>query len=469
MFDSRLHCTYSFEIYKYIGMEKHFASLKLFDSDTDWEIAETINYSQTPSSHQICVKQICERETQPNLVKQYSCEQIFNEHTTARQIKTLESVQTDNKISNEYQIKTESYFDSFTSPNKQCISSNILQASKFVSNKFNEILLDETKNVNPTNESEFSLHCSVANANTINKVDHFSSAQFRNPKKTMTETKTSGDAKIVNKKTYQEIKNKFRPLVLKNKISPKKKGNMCYYFMFSCSTLCLFPIILAMLLNLNIPTACNRATFFSNATQELQQKIHGQENAISNIISHVNQDVFYLKVLCLIGGTGVGKSYTANIIIKHFPVKEEILIYDTLLHYSTNRNILDSFDSYQLIIMENLKLRNLDIFSNMIDVLNKKKDKCITVIAIFNIEEVNNNLERTINLIQSISSINEVLANKKVDSLIVPYQPLNEETLQTCIIEAATISNLTLTSNQINEIKQNLLLSASGCKGAYAK
>lgn len=443
-------------------MEKKFASLKLLDSDTDnWKITETINYSETPSSQRICVDQICQRETQPNLVRQYNCEQIFNEHAIARQI-TLESVQTDNKVSNEL------YFDSFASLNRQfCKSSNILQAPKFVPNKpFNETLPDETENVNPTNESE--LHCSAANVNVINEVDYLSSVQFKNPKKTTT-AKATGDAKVANQKTYQEIKNKFRPLVLKNKISPKKKRNMCCY---SCSILCLFPIvtvILAMFLNLNIPTVCNRAMFFSNATQELQQKIHGQETAISNIIRHINQDVFHLKVLCLIGGTGVGKSYTANIIAKHFPLKEEIFIYDTLFPYFTNGNLLSLFDSYQLIIMENLKIKNLDIFSNIIDVINKKKGKCVTVIAIFNIQEVNNNLERTINFVQSINSINEALADKKVDSLIVSYEPLNEETLQTCIIEAATISNLTLTSNQINEIKQNLLLSASGCKGAYAK
>ncbi|KOX78449.1 hypothetical protein WN51_07856 [Melipona quadrifasciata] len=450
-------------------MEKKFASLKLLDSDTDdWKITETINYSQTPSSQRICVNQTCQREIQPNLVRQHSCEQIFNEHAIARQM-TLESVQIDNKISNECQTTTESYFDSFTSLNRQfCKSSNILQAPKFVPNKpFSEILPDKIENVNPTNESE--LHCSAANANAINEVDYLSSVQFKNPKKTVITAKASGDTKVVNQKTYQEIKSKFRPLVLKNKISPKKKRNMCCY---SCLILCLLPIatvILAMFLNLNIPTVCNRAMFFSNATQELQQKIHGQENAISNIIHHINQDISYLKVLSLIGGTGVGKSYTVDIIAKHFPLKEDIFIYDTLFPYSTNGNLLNLFDSYQLVIMENLKIKNLDIFSNIIDVLNKKKSKCITVIAIFNIQEVNNNLERTINFVQSINSINEALADKKVDSLIVPYQPLNEETLQTCIIEAATISNLTLTSNQINEIKQNLLLSASGCKGAYAK
>lgn len=244
---------------------------------------------------------------------------------------------------------------------------------------------------------------------------------------------------------------------------------MCYY---SCLTLGILPviaIIFALLLDLNVPTFCDRAMIFSNASQELQKKIHGQENAISQIIKHLNQDFFYLKVLCLIGGTGVGKSYTVDTIAKHFPFRKAIHTYDALLDYSMDINILNSLPSYQLFIMENLKIKDLDVFSNILDALSQKRDKCITIIAIFNVEEINDNLERKIDLIQSRNKIQEILIRKKIDSLIVPYQPLSEETLQTCIIEAATASDLTLTLDQINEIKKSLLQFGSGCKGAYAK
>lgn len=386
-----------------------------------------------------------------------------------RPVETPEIERTD-KTSNEYQMITEPYFDSFTSFNRQfCKNSNILQAPKFIPNKpLNEILSDEVENVNPTNESRFSLHCATTNANTINQ-DHFPSVQLRNCEKTIDEIKPNSDTKIVNKKTYQDIKNKFRPLVLKNKISPKKKINMCYCGCLTLSILPIIAVIIAMFLNLNIPTVCNRETFFLNATEELQQKINGQRNAMSQITTHLNQDIFYLKVLCLIGGTGVGKSYTAQIIAKHFPLKEKIFIYDILLNHHTDAHLSKSLDLYQLIILENLKIQNLDIFSNMIDILNQTKPQCVTVIAIFNIEEVNDNLERKIDLTQSINTIREALVHKKIDSLIVPYEPLNEETLQMCIVEAATNSGLTLTLDQINEVKQNLLLFGSGCKGAYAK
>lgn len=65
-------------------MEKHFASLKLLDSDTNWKITEDVNYSQTPSSQRISIKQMYQSETQPNLIRQYSFDHIFNEHVTAR-------------------------------------------------------------------------------------------------------------------------------------------------------------------------------------------------------------------------------------------------------------------------------------------------------------------------------------------------------------------------------------------------
>lgn len=318
------------------------------------------------------------------------------------------------------------------------------------------------------------LYCPIKNTitnvtDTKKEVEELSSVKLNNCEEVHTISEVKDVTKIIDEKTYQNIKKKFRPLVMKNKIAQKKKTNMCYY---SCLTLGILPvlaIIFALLLDLNLPTFCDRAMIFSNASQELQQKIHGQENAISQIIKHLNQDFFYLKVLCLIGGTGVGKSYTVGTIVKHFPFREAIHTYDALLDYSMDMNMLNSLPSYQLFIVENLKIKDLDVFSNILDALSQKRDKCITIIAIFNVEEINDNLERKIDLTQSTNKIQEILIRKKIDSLIVPYQPLSEETLQTCIIEAATASDLTLTLDQINEIKESLLQFGSGCKGAYAK
>ncbi|XP_071878018.1 uncharacterized protein [Bombus fervidus] len=449
-------------------MEKRFASLKLLQSDPNWKTMD-VSYSLTPSSQRVSIKQICVSETQPKLVRQFSYDPFSNEDVTASLVETSEIEQTDNKTFNEYHMTTNPHFDSFTFLNRQFSkNSNILQPPKFIPNKpLNETLSNKVENVNPTNESRSSLHRLKGNANTINQ-DHFPSVQLKNCEKTTAEIKPNNDTKIVNEKTYQDIKNKFRPLVLKNKNSPKKKTNMlcygCFFFM-----LLTILLMIVMSLDVSIPKFCNREMLFSNATRELQQKIYGQRNAVSQITTFLNQDTFYLKVLCLVGGTGVGKSYTAQIIAEHFPRYEKIFIYDMSFNHHIDAYLSNSLDLYELIILENLKMQNLDIFSNIIDVLNQTKSKCATVIAIFNIEEVNNNLERKIDFKKVMGDLYYELFYRKVDNLIVPYEPLNEEVLQMCIVDSATISGFTLTLDQINEIKQYLLLFGSGCKGAYAK
>lgn len=396
----------------------------------------------------------------------YKATRMINILSNFRQVETSKLMENENTC-NQYRTPTD--LTTFKSFQRQSYTSNhILQ--KFGPNKIsNEIFSNKVEDANATNESKFSSNCPIASIDTENKIDHVSLAQFRNCKEANNEAKTKDAIKSVNRKTYQDIKNKFRPLAIKSKISPKKKMNIYYY---SCLTLFILPIVFvvfAMFSITDIATVCNRATLFLNASQELQKKIHGQENAVSHIIKYLNKDTFYFKILCLIGGTGVGKSYTAQIITQHFPLQKDIFIYDGQLDHVTDMNTLNSFDSYQLLVVENLKIKDLDTFSNIISRLNKRKDKCITVIGIFNVEEVNDNLERKIDLIQSASTIHKALANKEIDNLIVPYQPLNSETIKICITEAAAASNLILTLDQINEIAENLLLFGNGCKRAYSK
>ncbi|XP_017887873.1 uncharacterized protein LOC108629616 [Ceratina calcarata] len=442
-------------------MEKDFAALKLLDSDADWNLTETVDYSKTPSSQRLHIRQTLESEKQFNLVRQFSYEQILDRNESIRQARSLESPRFDSEYRNEAQTT-----EFFKSPSRQSFKgNNILHAPKFeLRRTVSETQCNEVKNAIDTNKVTFRLPS--FKSNVPNQCPDGQPKDFDNINNVI---KQENVVTNVNKNTYQNVKSKLRPLVAKSKIPAKQKSHMCYY---SCLTLFALPIIamiLSLFVNLNVHTICHRATLFSNASQNLQQAIHGQDDSVSKIITHLDQDFFYLKVLCLVGGTGVGKSYTAEIIMKHFPLREEIFTYDLLVDPLSDETSLSSLESFHLIIMENLKLRNLDIFVNVIEKLSKKKDKCITIIAIFNVAEVDDNLKRKIDLAQSTNKIAEALAHKKIDSLIVPYQPLTEDVLEMCIIKAARDSDLKLTSNQINEIKQSLLQSGSGCKGAHAK
>ncbi|CAK9798255.1 hypothetical protein ANTQUA_LOCUS1564, partial [Anthophora quadrimaculata] len=451
-------------------MEKHFASLKLLDSDTDWKLTETVSYSKLPSSHGMAVKQIYQSNGKFNLVRQYSCGQIFDGRANASQLQVFETVQTDDEKCNDERQMTKSYSDEFKSTNwRFSTRNNILKAPKLMPKKIsNEIEHDKLENVSAVNAPTFTSYHYKDDTDVKHEINRVSCAETDKSERASAEIKRIDNTKEKNGSTYEDIKKRLRPLVVKKKNPTNKKINMYY----CCLTVCIIPVItviLALFSNLDTQPICNREMVFSNANLELQQKIHGQKTAISHIVRFFDEDYSHLKVLCLIGGTGVGKSYTAEIIRRNFPLKSGIFVYDAMLDHSINADILNSLNLQQLLIIENLKMKDLNIFGDIMDELKKIKDKCTTVLAIFNVEEVSNSLERKVDLVQSRNVIFQEMANKKIDFSIVSYEPLNEETLEICITEAALTSGFTLTNDQVNEIKQSLMVSGSGCKKAYSK
>ncbi|XP_034187205.2 uncharacterized protein LOC117607525 [Osmia lignaria lignaria] len=439
-------------------MEEHFAALKLLDADNDHKLTRTISYSELPSSRRICIEESYYSGNPSSLVRQYSCEQMFGKTTNSRQ------------FNNENEWQTIGPSSNFVEPaNWQfCKSNNIIHTPKFILPKqSSEIGCKETKNMNMLKDSKFSLRYSSTNTNISDEREHLLCSEPKNTEKA--EQKQFNVTNDNNRGTYEDIKKKFRPLAAKKKSLVKKKGNMCCYS-FLC--LCMFPIVMAIFaifLNLDSFMICNHTMLFSNASLELQQKIYGQGHAISNIVSFLNTDTFYVKVLCLIGGTGVGKSYTAEIIARNFPYKDEIFVYDRILEDTIDTNALNSSRSDALLIMENLKMKDLDFFSDAMNLLSKNKNKCITVLAIFNVKSLNNYLGKEADSVDNENAINKVFVDKNIKFLVVPYKPLNEQILEMCITEIARNSNMSLTQSQINIIKQSLLFFGSGCKGAYSK
>lgn len=451
-------------------MEKHFATLKLLDSDTDCKLTEAYSYAELPYSRGLHVKHMYRSKSQSNLVRQYSCENFFSDDTDARELELSNFAFTDkNRCIKECRI-VQSYSDLCKSSTSHFYrSNNILQAPKFIPNKVsNEVQCDKVKNMGNTIESTFPFCASSANTNGIDTSNPSTITKPKKCEKVDNKVEEINAKRSTNKGTYKDIKKKFRPMVVKTKSCTKRKVNGC---LCTCLTVCIIPVltvIFAMLMNLDTHMVCNRMTLFSNASIELEEKIYGQKNAISSIISFLDHDFIKLKVLCLIGGTGVGKSYSVEIIAKNFPSPNKIFLYDAALGHPIDTKALSSLDSHHLFVVENLKTKHLDIFANIIDAISETH-KCLTVIAIFNIEEVNNRLERRVDLEQGRSTIHEAMKNKIVDFSIVPYEPLDEGTLELCITQAASASGLRPTRDQITEVKQSLLSSGTGCKGAYAK
>nr|XP_012151904.1 PREDICTED: uncharacterized protein LOC100879655 [Megachile rotundata]XP_012151905.1 PREDICTED: uncharacterized protein LOC100879655 [Megachile rotundata] len=440
-------------------MEKHFAALKLLDSDNDSKLTRTFSYSELPSSQRIYIKQSYYSENSPNLVRQYSYEQIFDKTSNIRQRNDEVEWQPTRPPSNFFESSSQQF----------CKSNSIIHTPKFIPGKqSSEIESKKIENLKPLNDSKFLLHPSV-NTGIKDKGEYLPRSKSEDKEPTDIQQKQFNVTNDKNKVVYKDIKKKFRSLVAKkeNMVTKKVSTSCCN---FKC--ICIFSIfigILALFLNLDSFIICDHTTLFSNASLELQQKVYGQRNAISNIISFLSTDTFYVKVLCLVGGTGVGKSYTVGIIAKNFPNKNGIFVYDPVLKDTIDMNALNSSRSNMLLIMENLKMKDIDFFSDTMSLLSKNKNKCITVLAVFNVKNINNYLERETSSVQNEDAISKAFDNTNIKFLIVPYKPLDDQVLEMCITEAARNSNMTLAQSQIHVIKQSLLFSNSGCKGAHSK
>nr|XP_033329828.1 uncharacterized protein LOC117222302 [Megalopta genalis] len=442
-------------------MEEHFATMKLGESDCDTtKLTRAFSFSELPSPQRIRVTESYQSGNSPGLVRQYSCEQIFGQTGNSRRYTVSEVISCRNNESrNEWQ-KTISYSDAFKTPNWQLYDNKVLRKSNLVSHKI-------TKDVE---------HMEIDHVDTVKghtpppddlKIDTNTN---NDPVPVPLENKQVDAEKVKNINSYEDVKKKLRPLVAsKVKVPVKKRRNM---FCRGLTCLCILPIIvgiIALLLNPVSYPVCNRMSWSENIAVELEEKLHGQTNAIKNIVHTLRNDVDRLKAVCLVGGTGIGKSYTTEIILKNFPKKEKIFVLDATVGHELYDKTRPAIDSFEVLVVDNLKMVDLDGFVHLLSKLKQINDTCITVIAMFNVENVNDQLAREIDLTKSVDEISQAFADKMIDVSVVPYEPLTESALKMCIADAATYSDLNLSEDQTNEILQILLSSHAGCKGAYAK
>ncbi|XP_076286965.1 uncharacterized protein LOC143212243 [Lasioglossum baleicum] len=442
-------------------MEDHFATLKLLDSDSDTKLTRAFSFSELPSSRRLHLAQSYQSGNAPGLVRQYSCEQIFDHDAITRQLKISESIlYRKNEHTNEWQTAAPCP-DAFKIPDWHLYnSSRVKQKPNSASGEItNDIEYMEIENTETSKEDIPIFDEPLINTNTNTKPTHPSP---ETEQVDATETKSIG--------SYEGVKRKLRPLVATISKSPvRKRKNMC------CRGLvCLFiiPIVIAIIALFFNPvtyTVCNRSVLFENGIVQLKEKLHGQENAVKSIVHALRNDIDQFKIVCLIGGTGVGKSYTTEIIANNFPRKEKISLHDATIGLEFGKNVINSVGSSELMIVENLKMNNLHGFLQLFNELKKINNKCITIFAIFNVENVNEHLIRNVDLTKSVDEINQASADKLMDISIVSYEPLKESALKMCITDAAAYSNLKLSEDQVNETLQILLSSGSGCKGAYSK
>ncbi|XP_018405687.1 PREDICTED: uncharacterized protein LOC108782036 [Cyphomyrmex costatus] len=283
-------------------------------------------------------------------------------------------------------------------------------------------------------------------------------------------------------KDYDDISNNLRPITLRNlsaisvadnfdkrenpqcKHLLKAKKNFTLYECFKFVLLIIFLTFISVIMYENLGTH-KHSTDFANAVVELKKHVYGHYD-LQRLCEYLESDVPFFKVIVLFGDTGVGKSYTANIIRENFSRKYAIRYYFPPLKKAM-KDIDIPFLYPNLIILENLK------YYDMMDVVNFLKarqdiynNRVMTVLAIFNFE---NRFDYTLqrkNQPNDSAIIQKAFFNKNVGVKIFFYEPLNENALRKCIIDAMKKSKLMLNETQFDFVKKRLLSNGAGCKRA---
>lgn len=253
-------------------------------------------------------------------------------------------------------------------------------------------------------------------------------------------------------KNYKKSKGKPPPKNTSKCSKIKRTLCVCLAILLILSSICVFLFSVPLHEDQNN----KHSNTFATAVVELEKQIFGQDRAIQILTTYLQQNSPFLKIIALVGGTGVGKTYTAEIIRKKFREK------------TSDRSFFSS--RADLFIFDNLKEEHSSVVINFVKEHREKyRDRYDTILAIFNVEQMNDDLTRSIDLNKSINTIKNTFADANLNIKIIPYEPLSEDVLEKCIINTVKNVRLTLSQDQIALIKRQLIENNSGCKGAYGK
>lgn len=203
----------------------------------------------------------------------------------------------------------------------------------------------------------------------------------------------------------------------------------------------------------------------------LSENLFGQYEA-SNAIVKALEIKSSNKIMFLYGGTGVGKTFAASLIL------DKLWKYSNI-YYFVMPSFADTFSSELLLgltfcktsvlVVDDLKRNDIpSIKSHIISVIDKSESlgRKTTIVLMFNCDNITENFvkrcEETF-----ITDLEQGFADIKAVKQFVKFVPLTEEHLKKCIEKE--LGGRKLMPTQMDNILKNFNVSSDGCKGVYTK
>lgn len=278
---------------------------------------------------------------------------------------------------------------------------------------------------------------------------------------------------VVQKLDYNATKKKLRSLIPEEKIQPKNSRYSCSCSKFLFYLLLSFAAAILAIIIYDEDLARNqRGLDIKNMSLELAERVYGQDRAIGELTKDLRKSSDGINFVALVGGTGVGKSYTVGIVRKHFPHVDSVFEYFPPIEKTVHEAFgVLSRRHCSLIILENLNTEDLRDAMIFVKFLRGQKDQyCVYTIAVFNPQKKDEDFSIKLDLKRSVKEISEALKkNGLADSPVIGFDELDDRSLDACIRKAADEYDVRITDEQLTDIRRRLLTANSGCKGAYAK
>lgn len=269
------------------------------------------------------------------------------------------------------------------------------------------------------------------------------------------------------KPEIENAKRKLRPLMQEKKT--RSYSCSCWQIIFFL-LLPVTVVLVSTILNQQ-EKFCEPSFDFSNVTENLPKFVHGQNQGVADLIDLFQSDMVQFKIIALVGGTGVGKSHVANIIKNSLPRSYYAFEYFPPL-YNKVRQVYSVLSTCQcnIVILENLGTEDISdaaFFSQALR--NRAANLCVLIVALFNTQITDNNLRRSMDLKGSVERIESGFRKEGIEMRAIGFEPLGEESIMKCIMEAVEESYFKLSEKDIDRVRKSLLVANSGCKGAYSK
>ncbi|GFG30905.1 hypothetical protein Cfor_07322 [Coptotermes formosanus] len=215
----------------------------------------------------------------------------------------------------------------------------------------------------------------------------------------------------------------------------------------------------------------------------LESSVFGQKHAIGDIVSTLNTFCSTrdpgIILMALLGGTGVGKSYTTSIISEFFPWKENVQHYVLPLH-SSSLLLTDVYAKISscgdnLIVIDGLVPSETDDIVKFLQVLTKhsqSSDGRVIVILVFSSEDQKAILQgygdQKHQLEVSKEELYGVFHHGQLEVTIITFQALQRDHITMCIKAALNQKRIVWSTADIEEVMAHLSQD-TGCKGVASK